>query len=350
MSLQLDVQIQRGPFRLHAQGQFPTGITAIMGVSGAGKTSLLRGIAGLDPSLGPILLEGQDLNRQPVHRRGIGYLSQRGALLPHLTVEQNLRFAQKRGTRPYTEAQSAELIAELDLRPLLARRPQQLSGGEHQRAALARALIGGAQLLLLDEPCAGLDHQAHNAFLSYLRKLCSHHQLTAVMVTHQAWEAARCADFAAEITGQSPHAFLGPVAAINQLLCEGSLATRRDALACLDLPVAGYDANDHLLSLRCGAETIAVPLARPPGTDTQRILITAQSVSLSRAADQPSSALNRITTTLDALIPAAPGEVVARLNTAAGFFLARLTTRSCRTLALHPGDTLIAQIKATALS
>ncbi len=131
--------------------------TAIVGPSGSGKTTLLRIIAGFEiPDEGQVTLEGQTLADGaaivPAHRRGIGIVSQDGALFPHLSVAENVGFGMERGAQDRDQRINALIdMVELD-RGMLDRRPHQLSGGQQQRVALARALGRKPRLMLLDEP------------------------------------------------------------------------------------------------------------------------------------------------------------------------------------------------------
>ncbi len=344
MSLVFRQCLQRGAFNLDAEGRFPPGVNAIFGESGSGKSSLLRALAGLEAGRGQIQHLGRDLQSLPSHRRGLGLLTQRAALLPHLNVGENLKLAHRLGPAGLNPAQIEDLIKQLDLCALIERRPLQLSGGEQQRVALARCLIGGARLLLLDEPCSGLDHASHERFLKHL-SACTHKLgLTVLLVTHHLWEAARTADHACLMQNGK----LGAIQPINQLLCSADLATRRDAMACLQLPVLGFDHSDHILSLELGRQVLQVACGEP-GEREQRVLIPAASVSLSPLPPQHSSALNRIETQFLSAYPSAPGELTAVLRTGDHALLARITARSLRQLNLASGDRLYAQIKATAL-
>ncbi|OYO24946.1 ABC transporter ATP-binding protein [Enemella dayhoffiae] len=169
--------------------------TAIVGASGSGKTTLLRIIAGfLSADTGSVLADGADLLRLPVHRRGIGYVPQEGALLPHLTVAGNIGFGLSRAERRSGQ-RVAELMELVSLAPALRdRHPAQLSGGQQQRVALARALARRPGVVLLDEPFssldAGLRHQTRSALGEVLRS----ERVTTVLVTHDQDEALSFAD------------------------------------------------------------------------------------------------------------------------------------------------------------
>lgn len=151
----------------------------ILGPSGCGKTTLLRLIAGLEvPDSGEISLNGatvSGLGRSmvPSHQRGIGFVFQDLALWPHLTVWKNLEFVlgSVKTARAERAARIHQALNLVRIEPLSARYPHELSGGEQQRIALARALVGQPGLLLLDEPLSSLDPELRTALRAELARL-----------------------------------------------------------------------------------------------------------------------------------------------------------------------------------
>jgi len=159
----------------------------ILGPSGAGKSTLLRLIAGLEtPESGEIWLDGKLANKIPPHLRDIGWLPQRAALYPQLTVREQLN------TISQSTSQTVhfdEVVSLLTLESYLARYPHQLSGGEKQRVALARLLLRGASVWLLDEPFASLDPQFRDEFRHDLHLLLDRTLATMITVSHDAIDA-----------------------------------------------------------------------------------------------------------------------------------------------------------------
>lgn len=161
----------------------------VVGPSGAGKSTLLRVLAGLDrPDAGTLTLDGLNLARVPAERRGIHLVFQENALFPHFTVEQNLRFAMRARRAGPGIAQAAELCG---ITPFLQRRPSQLSGGERQLAALARAFVAQPRAVLLDEPFAHLDPPLRAQMLERLSALRERLAGLSIHVTHDHQEAMR---------------------------------------------------------------------------------------------------------------------------------------------------------------
>ncbi|MDB5541330.1 MAG: fbpC [Devosia sp.] len=173
--------------------------TAIVGPSGCGKTTLLRLIAGFEmPDAGCISLGGTVLldgkTAVPAHKRRIGYVSQEGALFPHLTIADNIGFGLARRD-PERHKRIAELMARVELPvEMMNRRPHELSGGQQQRAALARALALRPRLMLLDEPFSALDAGLREAMRDMVGELLSAAGITTILVTHDQAEALSFAE------------------------------------------------------------------------------------------------------------------------------------------------------------
>jgi iron(III) transport system ATP-binding protein len=172
---------------------------AIVGPSGCGKTTILRLIAGFErPDAGTIVIGGTTVSGSewvPPYRRGIGYVPQEGGLFPHLTVGQNVTFGLARAEA--TEERLRELLDLVSLDPSFAgRRPDQLSGGEQARVALARAMAIRPRVMLLDEPFSALDADLRGETRDAVRQLLDATGVTAIVVTHDREDAH---DFADEV-------------------------------------------------------------------------------------------------------------------------------------------------------
>lgn len=187
--LELSVRLQLADFPLVFEHTTSAKTVAIVGPSGAGKTSVLDAIAGLRPTdSSRVVVDGKSLEELPPEQRRIGYVPQDGALFPHLTARANIRF----GLRD--EAAYEEAVKLLELAPLLDRKPRELSGGERQRVALARALATVPSLLLLDEPLASLDAALKERVLPYLRAVRERASVPLLYVSHDMNEASAMAE------------------------------------------------------------------------------------------------------------------------------------------------------------
>lgn len=195
ISFSLEKTLKSGPrpFSLQVEYTLSRGTyLGISGRSGAGKSTLLRLLAGLSKPDSGFLKHGgaawYDSTRRifsPPRRRAVGLVFQEPSLFPHWTVRQNLLYAHR------DEARAAELLELTRMLPWADHFPHELSGGQSQRAALARALMRSPQLLLLDEPFSALDEDLRKDLGADLARIQKETGVTAVLVTHSRWEIER---------------------------------------------------------------------------------------------------------------------------------------------------------------
>jgi molybdate transport system ATP-binding protein len=193
---------QPGPIELDFALTLGRGrILALVGPSGAGKTSILRCIAGLyRPAAGFIRCNGRAWFDSaaglwvPPQSRRAGFVFQSYALFPHMTAAGNVREAMPGTPSADRQGQALALLAQVGLEGLATRRPAQLSGGQQQRVALARALARSPEVLLLDEPFSAVDHPTRRTLHGLLRTLREQTDVPVILVTHDIEDAARVAD------------------------------------------------------------------------------------------------------------------------------------------------------------
>jgi sulfate transport system ATP-binding protein len=173
------------------------GLTALLGPSGGGKSTLLRVIAGLESAdSGSVHIEGVEATKLPPQKRNVGFVFQHYAVFKHMTVAKNVAFGLeiRKRPKPEVEARVQELLELVHLSQFGHRLPSQLSGGQRQRMALARALAVEPTVLLLDEPFGALDAKVRKELRDWLRRLHDEVHVTTVFVTHDQEEAMEVAD------------------------------------------------------------------------------------------------------------------------------------------------------------
>ena len=349
------LQLRRPGFELDVGFALPNrGVTALFGPSGAGKTTVLRVLAGLEVAAqGRIEVDGQcwfDSAQRftlPAHARPVAYVFQDGRLFPHLDVQGNLRFALQRAPARSGAVTMEHAIRLLDLAPLLQRSVETLSGGERQRVALARALLANPRLLLLDEPLAALDTARRHELLDLLERVLDTLDLSVLLVSHALDEVLRLAPRMLLLHNGRLVAH-GPTAELCTRL-DLSLAHGDAAAAVLEATVLDWDATDHLARLGFAGGTLWLPMAAAQIGRRVRLRVQARDVSLILQRPSDSSVLNLLPATVQALSDDAPGQSMVALDLGGSTLLARVTQRSVRALQLTPGRALVAQIKGVAI-
>jgi molybdate transport system ATP-binding protein len=353
------LQLARQSFHLDVELEVPArGVTSLFGASGAGKTTILRCIAGLERgAIGTVRIGERvwqdDTNGVfvPAHRRGVGYVFQDANLFPHLNVAGNLRYAESRVPRGERRLALTQIIGWLGIEELLRRRPGDLSGGERQRVAIARALASHPSLLLLDEPLSSLDEPSRQSCLACLEVLPEQLAIPILHVSHSLREVARLADQVVRIeAGRVLQR--GPVqemvTSLDLLRSQGD-----DLGAVLETTVERHDEEFQLTALAgpCGILWVR-RLERPLGSSV-RVQVLARDVSLALAREEHSSLVNQMPCRVVALVDPESWQVTVRLEAGQGGsrceLLARVTRKSCVHLGLVPGQRVVARVKGVGL-
>jgi molybdate transport system ATP-binding protein len=337
-------------------------ILVLFGPSGAGKTTVLRAIAGVDrPADGSIVFNGDkwvDVGAGRFvapQRRGIGFVTQEPALFPHLTARGNIEFglaAQPATTRRH---RADELMTALGIGDLAERSARALSSGEAQRVALARALAPAPQLLLLDEPFGALDAATRRTFRTDARALIRASAASAILVTHDRAEAMAMGDDIAVVAG-GRILQVGPLTDVFRRPADHTVARSLGIETVLPAVVtrAGIGAVDAdaatttLVELRVGASTLlAVSESKPSPGDNVFVCIRGEDVAVEPRGAATGSARNRLAGIVGAIEPEGP---IDRITIDCGFEVVATITRQAREdLSLAVGSPVSAAIKATAI-
>ena len=341
----------------------PGAMLVLFGPSGAGKTTILRQIAGLErPDAGSIRFGGDvwcDTARQiwrPPQSRRIGLVFQEPTLFPHLTVRENIRY----GVRPQPPTLSSDLelrpqaptsirVAEIEtmlgISDLGNRYPRALSGGEAQRVALARALAPDPRLLLLDEPFASLDAPTRLRLRRELRALLQATDTPAILVTHDRTEALAMGDAVAVVIGGRVRQ-VGPVSDVFGRPADAEIAASLGIEAVLPAQVVA--SSGGVIEVSIGELLLHVAEREPiaPGTFVYACL-RAEDVTLEIRTPGHASSRNHLAARVVSIASEGP---IDRVTLDCGFALdALITRRSREEMSLAPGAHVTAAIKATSV-
>ncbi len=333
-----------------------SGITALFGASGSGKTSILRAIAGLDHLPGRLTIDNEiwqddtaDIFVQP-HKRAIGYVFQEASLFPHLTVEDNLMFGQRRSSSPtLTGLGKAEIVDLMNIGTLLDRSPATLSGGERQRVAIGRALMRQPRLLLMDEPVSALDQGSRETLLTCLEELHRSQSLPILYVSHDTGEVARLADHMILISDGKKLAE-GPASDIFERLDLQPPDGREEASALLEATVERHDGETHLTHLSIGKLSITTPRIAPQPGMRVMLRVRARDVAIATQRPEGISIRNILGGTISEMRrDSASPHVDLLVDIGEAHIRAQVTHDACRDLGLQVGLPVFALVKSMSL-
>jgi molybdate transport system ATP-binding protein len=325
---------------LRIRGEAP--IVVLFGPSGAGKTTVLRCIAGLEPMTGgQVSFNGQSWNGVPPQQRPVGYVFQDYALFPHLDVESNIGYGLRR-ISAFDRRQTIEKIASVThVQDLLRRKPAELSGGQQQRVALARALARKPKLLLMDEPFSALDPATRDSVRSEIVHVLKTLRIPTIVVTHDWVDALALGQEMVVMhrgrvlqTGPPQEVLMRPqqreVASIVgvETVVTGRAKSRRSGVVLLEIGRAELFAADQ------------------EGSDFH-VCIRGEDVTLEKGRAEQSSARNHMKGTVRGVSAAG---ILMKVVVDVGFDLVALVTRQAvEDLSLSTGMEVYAVFKASAV-
>ncbi|AMO48614.1 molybdate transport system ATP-binding protein [Kosakonia oryzendophytica] len=350
--LELNFTQTLGTHQLRIAENVPaSGITAIFGVSGAGKTSLINAICGLTrPQEGRIALNNRVLFDTaskiclPPEKRRVGYVFQDARLFPHYKVRGNLRY----GMAKSMAGQFDKLVALLGIEPLLDRLPGSLSGGEKQRVAIGRALLTSPELLLLDEPLASLDIPRKRELLPYLQRLAREINIPMLYVSHSLEEILHLADKVMVLEAGEVKAF-GNLEDIWGSRVMNPWLPQDQQSSILKVSVLEHHPHYSMTALALGDQHIWVNKVDSPLQTPLRVRIQATDVSLALQPLMNTSIRNSLRVKVVECFDV-DGQVEVQLDVAGRTLWARISPWARDELSIKPGQWLYAQIKSVSIT
>ncbi|MDQ1699834.1 MAG: molybdate transport system ATP-binding protein [Frankiaceae bacterium] len=334
MTLQADLRATAGTFTLAVAGEWNNGdVVAVVGPNGAGKSTLLRAIAGLAPATGELRIGGVDVLDKTPARRGVGWVPQDGALFPHLSAADNVAFglSGRRGRN-----QATQWLERFGIGVLADRRPGQLSGGQAQKVALARALAREPHVLLLDEPLAALDVEARTDVRRSLRMHLADFDGVTMLVTHDAVDVMTLANRVLALDHGAT--------VQDDTVVSVTTAPRTPWLAALMGGNGFYGRTSRsVVALHDGGQLVAAEL---PGEDGVEVLavVPAHAVTLHRS--RPEGSARNVWPAAVRDLAVVGGRVRVTLDGTPAV-LADVTTAAAADLSLREGVDVWASVKAT---
>ncbi len=325
------------------------GVTALIGPSGAGKTTVARMLTGLNrPTQGQIYRNDKglyDSNKSiniPASKRGIGYVSQEPALFPTMSVEQNILLSSK-----LTTSDLQRLYDLSGISGLLDRHATALSGGEARRVSIIRALAAKPQLLILDEPMNGLDPKRRKSLLTLIRQLSTETNTPTLLITHQIEEMLLAADHGVLIADNKT-SVAGTIEHVLSANQTSELLGIDDAGSILETTVAHR--SDGLLSATIGHQTIWLSDDNEKIGSRLRLRILSRDISISRERLEHVSILNQLEGVISDLVAKGQDQMLCiSLSGSEHPIWARITNKSMTAMKLKKGNTVYALIKAVAV-
>jgi molybdate transport system ATP-binding protein len=354
--LQINLKKNQGQFTIDASFAVDaTGVTALFGPSGAGKTSIINMVAGLSrPDSGFIRVNGRTVFDSekgidvPPERRGFGYVFQDGRIFPHLSVRSNLTYGMKLIPRNKRTIAFDDVVELLGIDHLLKRRIANLSGGEKQRVAIGRALLTSPSLLLMDEPLASLDQARKSDVLPFVERMSTQLSIPILYVSHSLTEILNLADTLVLLDSGRVQS-VGRVEDVANRPELAFTSNRSESGTVVPTVVDHHDLSDGLTYLRFGRNLLKVPLFDASQGSKVRVQIDPRDVALALAAPSDTSVQNIFPAIVEQVIEHDGALVEVRLDIGTPIS-SQVTRKAKRDLDLQEGQRLFVMVKSVAVS
>lgn len=350
-ALEVDIEGRVGSFSIAACFRAEPGVTALFGRSGAGKSTILKMIAGTArPQKGRIaagtrvLFDSRACINLPAQARGIGFVFQEDRLFPHLSVRGNLTYARWAGRRA-ARRPLEEVVALLGLEAHLDRYPDTLSGGERQRVAIGRALLAEPEILLMDEPLSALDRERREEILPYLEAIAGRTRIPVLYVSHETSEVTRLADRVVAIEAGRVSAVGTAAEILGGFHVPGE---EGGPVSILEGKVIAVDPVYETAVVAVGGGRLELSFPDPLPGSRVRLRVRAADVAIATAPHEGLSIRNQLPCTVESMVRrGAHTEIVLSFGTER--LVARITAKSAAALEIAVGKPVIALVKAVAV-
>ncbi len=351
--MRIKVFVERGDFNLNVDIDIPeNGVTMVYGPSGAGKTTLLRSIAGLEKNINGLIKVGDSVWQDdniclPVHSRSLGFVFQDPSLFPHLSAKDNIEYGLKRSPRSENNKLMGRSIELLGIGSLLSRMPEQLSGGENQRIAIARAISCSPKILLMDEPLSSLGNTHKKEIMPYLESLNNNLDIPIIYVSHSSDEVIRLSDYliyldSGLVIDQGP---------ISKMISSPKLPFSQgdSAKSLIKGTIKEHDEKFNLTNIEFSGGIISVASESLSIGRSVRLSVGARDVSITRDHQSDTSILNIFPVKIEKINSDGNAQMMIICKIGQGVLFSRITRKSVYLLNLKEGDNVFAQIKSVAL-
>ncbi len=353
--IKLDLRANVGGFQLNVVFNTSGGITGLFGPSGAGKTSLMKVLAGLlEPDSGKIVVNDQVLfcgndgiNLSP-RQRHVGYVSQAANLFPHLTVLRNLTYSQWAGRRKSSLILD-DVCTLMGIEHLLERKPVSLSGGERQRVAIGRALLSGPQLLLMDEPVSALDSKRKIEVMELIEAIHLATKLPIVFISHSVEEIVRLADDVV-VMQEGRVANFGSLEKVLGQVNLHDMKNSEPTGCLLRGKCTGYETSAGLIEINVEGQNAYLPGKSIANGERVRLWLKANDVALALQKPQGISIQNLFDCRVSYIKDIGSFHVEIGLTLGEQIFCSHITRKAAQDLELKPGQSCVALVKAVALA
>ena len=336
-------------FKIDVKINLIKGINCFFGPSGAGKTSIINCVAGINRSInGSIIINNKTLEDTrknifvPIHKRNIGYIFQDSRLFPHLSIKNNLTYGLKLNKNNNKNFSYDEIIKLLSLKNLLHRYPYNLSGGEKQRVAIGRALLSQPDLLLMDEPLVSLDQDKRDELVRYIVKIGDILNIPAIYVSHSISETFMLGD-RVHFIKNGELIYSGNRDSALNYYNKNNNSIFKDSY--IKGKVINVDLSEGLTKIKLGRESITVFSSTLHLDQKVIVKIRSTDIIISQAVPDKISSLNYIHAQIDDIIYQ-EGLICLILNFEKNIIKAHITKKSFTKLKIKKGTKCFAIIKA----